>query len=211
MWDNDGDNQERKFGQYLREGWQPSPDVRRFVCGWCGQSVVSQVGLFRQDQWLDVNSISFGQMQEKIRDIRICPDCGGATTFIRDVQYPRPLLGDNLKYTGTSPDVETIVSLYNEARIALSQGAWSCSVLMFRKLLMHIAVEQGAKPGLRFIEYVEFLKTKGIVGTPMHGLLDRVRRDGNEENHEVVRATEDKAKELLTLVTLLIRSVYFST
>jgi len=198
------------FDDYQRLGWQPAPQTRRFVCGWCGRSVVGQVGLFRHDQWLDANSLSFGAMHERVRDIRVCPDCGGATTFVRDEQYPRPLLGDGLNAQDKSDDVKLIVALYDEARMGLSQGASSCAVLMFRKLLMHIAVEQGAQPNLRFVEYVDYIKTQGVVGTPMHPLVDRIRADGNEENHEIVRATREKAEDLLMLVTLLIRSVYFA-
>jgi len=82
---------------------------------------------------------------------------------------------------------------------------------MFRKILMHIAVEQGAQHGLTFAGYVTFLKTHAVVGKPQHGLLDRIRKDGNQENHEVVRATREQAVEILDLVTLLIRSVYVAT
>ena len=149
-------------------------------------------------------------MQEEIRDIRVCPDCGGATTFVEDHQYPRPLVGDSLSAKDKPDAVKLIVVLYNEARIAISQGASSCAVLMFRKLLMHIAVEQGAKPGLKFVAYVDHLKNEGVVGKPMHALLDRIKADGNEENHEIVRASQEKANDLLTLVTLLIRSVYYA-
>lgn len=198
------------FDDYGRLGWQPSPDARRYVCGWCGHSVVSQVGLFKHEQWMDADSLNFGTMNEKVRDIRACPDCGGATTFVRDEQYPKPLLGDSLDPRNKSRDVQLVIALYNEARVAISQGASSCAVLLFRKLLMHIAVEQGAKAGLRFVQYVEFLKDQGVVGKPMHGLLSRIKDDGNEENHEIVRATPEKAQDLLTLVTLLIRSVYFA-
>ncbi|NLE61804.1 MAG: DUF4145 domain-containing protein [Planctomycetes bacterium] len=198
------------FNDYDRFGWQPASGTRRFTCGWCGRSIVSQIGLFRHDQWIDVNSLSFGAMNERVRDIRVCPDCGGATTFVKDEQYPRPLLGEAFNAHDKPVDVQLVVDLYNEARMALSQGASSCAVLMFRKLLMHIAVEQGAGSGLRFVEHVDYLKSQGIVGRPMHGLLDRIRTDGNQENHEIVRATRERAEDLLTLVSLLIRSVYFA-
>lgn len=82
---------------------------------------------------------------------------------------------------------------------------------MFRKILMHVAVEQGAGPKLSFVEYVRYLKDNGVVGKPQHALLDRIRDAGNTENHAIRRATLEDADDLLALVTLLIRSVYFST
>lgn len=81
---------------------------------------------------------------------------------------------------------------------------------MFRKLLMHVAVEQGAKPGLKFVQYVEHLKDEGVVGKPQHGLLTRIKDAGNDENHDVRRASIDEARDLLDLTSLLIRSVYFA-
>lgn len=145
-------------------------------------------------------------------DIRVCPRCWAATTFLdKKAQFPGPLKGDNFDARKRNEDVQSVVALYDEARLALSRGAPSCAVLMFRKLLMHIAVQQGAKAGLGFVEYVTYLKDNGVVGKPQHGLLERIRKDGNQENHDVVRATQEQAEALLSLVTLLVRSVYFAT
>jgi hypothetical protein len=144
------------------------------------------------------------------RDIRICNDCAGATTFVKNEQYPRPLLGERFDPKDKSTEVKQITALYNEACVALSQGGPSCAVLMFRKLLMHIAVEQGAQKGLKFVQYVEHLKDEGVVGKPQHDLLTRIKDAGNEENHEVRRATVKEAADLLDLASLLIRSVYFA-
>ena len=201
-----------RFDEYLRWGWKPALEPRRYTCGWCGHAVSSEYGLFKHEQWIDVNFLNpMGQPQELTRDIRVCVQCGGATTFVKDEQYPRPLLGEAMDAREKDVDVKLIVTLYDEARYALSQGAASCAVLMFRKLLMHIAVERGAARGLKFVQYCEHLKTTNVVGTPMHGLLARIKDGGNEENHEVVRATRDKGTDLLNLVTLLIKSVYFTT
>lgn len=200
-----------QFEQFLRQGWRPPLAARRLECGWCGRSVTTQVGLNKHEQYWQTGPLNpMGRPVSYDRDIRVCVDCGMATTFVKDDPYPRPMRGESMDARGKSDDIKLIVLLYDEARYALSQGAASCAVLMFRKLLMHIAVEQGAKSGQKFIEYVEYLKTQGIVGKPMHGLVDRIRTEGNEENHEVVRATDQKASDLLTLVTLLIKSVYFA-
>ena len=103
------------------------------------------------------------------------------------------------------------MTLYDEARMALSRRSPSCAVLMFRKLLMHVAVERGAEHGLKFIQYATYLKENHVVGEPQHALLDRIKQEGNQENHEITRATTEEAQDLLRLTTLLIQSVYFST
>jgi hypothetical protein len=195
---------DRKFGQYLAEGWLPVMDTRPYTCGFCGRAVTSSVGFQREE-----STITVDRTQERDTEIRVCPLCWGATTFGRNSQYPRPTQGDSFTTRDKQPDVKQIVALYNEARSALAENAPSCAVLMFRKLLMHIAVQQGASAGLRFIQYVEYLKNEAVVGKPMHPLIERIRREGNEENHEIVRATPEKTQDLLTLVTFLIRSVYF--
>lgn len=202
-----------RFEQYLRDGYQPHDEPKRYVCGWCGHAVSAFVGLFKQLEWFSVDDIGLRPFipDRRETDIRICPECWIATTFLdRKVQLPGPIKGDNLDPRTKSDDAQLIIALYNEARLAISQRAPSCAVLMFRKILMHIAVEQGAKPGLRFVEYVEYLKANGIVGKPQHPLLDRIRDEGNTENHEIRRATTEQADDLLNLTTLLIRSVYFS-
>lgn len=201
----------RLYGDYLRQGWKPQTEPRRFVCGWCRQSVSSQLGLFKHEtDWVAGPLNPFGAPQSYSRDIRICVDCGGATTFVEKEQYPPPLLGERFDLKDKSPEVEQITALYNEACVALSQGGPSCAVLMFRKLLMHIAVEQGAEKGLNFVQYAKHLKDEGVVGKPQYDLLTRIKDAGNEENHEVRRATVKEAADLLNLVSLLIRSVYFA-
>lgn len=203
-----------RFEQYLRDGFHPHDDPKSYVCGWCGHTVSAAVGLFKHEEWFSVDEVGIFPFHPHRRetDVRICPECWIATTFLdRDLQLPGPIKGDNLDPRKKSEQAQCVVALYNEARRALSQRAPSCAVLMFRKLLMHIAVEQGAKPGLRFVEYADYLKINGVVGKPQHALLDRIRVEGNIENHEVRRAPPEQAEDLLNLTTLLIRSVYFSS
>lgn len=202
-----------RFEEYVRDGWQPHDNPKSYVCGWCGHHISAAVGLFKHEEWLHVDEVDIYGFHPHRRetDVRICTNCWIATTFLdRKNQLPGPIHGDNLDPRKKNDDTKLIVVLYNEARVALSQRAPSCAVLMFRKILMHVAVEQGAKPGLRFAEYVEYLKTNGIVGKPQYALLDRIRDEGNIENHEVRRASPEQAVDLLNLTTLLIRSVYFS-
>jgi hypothetical protein len=187
-----------QFDEYLRQGWKPVLEPRRYTCGWCGHAIATQYGLFKHEQWYEATILNpLGQPREFTRDIRVCVQCGGATTFVKDEQYPPPLLGEAMDARQKSAEVKLIVVLYDEARHALCQGATRGAVVMFRKLLMHIAVERGAAKGLKFVQYCEHLKTTNVVGTPMHGLLDRIKDGGNEENHEIVRAPREKGNRPL--------------
>lgn len=202
-----------RFEEYVRDGWCPHRDVKSYRCGWCGQVVSASLGLSKGKESFTTDGYSGSPFSggHKTTDVRICPQCWIATTFLdKGERFPEPLLGDNFDASNRDDGIKTIVSLYNEARIALSWGASSCAVLMFRKLLMHVAFAQGAKKGLRFVEYVDHLKNEGIVGKPQHAILDRIRKDGNQENHQIVRASPNQAGDLLDLVTLLIRSIFFT-
>jgi hypothetical protein len=144
-------------------------------------------------------------------EVRICNACNVGTTFFEDFQLPKPLRGETINSDGKDKALDLIVKLYGEARKALSQDCPSCAVLMFRKLLMHIAVQQGAKPRLRFVDYVDHLKSESVIGKPLFPLLDRIKDAGNEENHEIKRATTEEAEDLLNAVTHLIKSIYPQT
>ena len=207
------DEYRRLYEDYLRHGWKPHTEPRGYTCGWCGQSVTSQVGLFKIDTRYPLLGMGPTNAPSRFtRDIRICNECAGATTFENEDQYPAPKLGERFDARQKSSDVQLVVTLYDEARMAVSQGAPSCGVLMFRKLLMHIAVEQGlAEKRPSFEQCCDYLRSRGIVGTPQHGLLDRIRVRGNAENHQIVRATIAEAQDLLSLTSLLVRSVYFLT
>lgn len=75
-------------------------------------------------------------------------------------------------------------------------------------MLMYIAVEQGAREGLRFIEYVNYLSDEGY--TPPNGRhwVDHIRKKGNEATHEIAVMQENDAKELLAFTEMLLRFIY---
>lgn len=73
---------------------------------------------------------------------------------------------------------------------------------------MNIAVVQGAKEGLKFIEYVNYLSNNGY--TPPNGKhwVDHIRKKGNEANHEISLMNENDAKELLVFTEMLLKFIY---
>lgn len=101
-----------------------------------------------------------------------------------------------------------VEALFREARDSYSKNAFTASVLCCRKLLMHVAVSKGDTPGKSFIEYVEFLSSKGYVPPDAKGWVDHIRTKGNEANHEIVVMTEEEAKDLIAFVVMLLKLVY---
>jgi len=73
---------------------------------------------------------------------------------------------------------------------------------------MNIAVAQGAKEGLKFIEYVEYLANNGYIPPNGKTWVDHIRRKGNEATHEISLMTQTDAEELVSFVEMLLKFVY---
>ncbi len=144
------------------------------------------------------------QESANIGHIRICTVCNRPTFFDnKNVQHPGVPFGQAV---GNLP--RQIESLYTEARNCSSAGAYTAAVLACRKILMHIAVDQGSEKGLAFIDYVDYLAAKGFV--PPHGKtwVDHIRKKSNEANHEIVLMNQNDAQELITFLEMLLKFIY---
>jgi len=186
---------------FLKEGlenWynlQTLPN-RAFTCGYCERQVSSIKGYK-----LGKSSNGSGQ---QIGAIYICPNCGGPVFFTPDgQQLPSPSFGKPVQNVP-----HELNELYEEARRCTKERAFTAAVLLCRKMLMNIAVTQGANEGLRFIEYVEFLSDEGYVPPNGKHWVDHIRKKGNEATHEIALMTEKDAKELITFVEMLLRFIY---
>ncbi len=73
---------------------------------------------------------------------------------------------------------------------------------------MHVAVSKGAKENKNFVDYVEFLSTKGYVPPDAKGWVDHIRTKGNEANHEIMIMSEEEAKDLISFAEMLLKLVY---
>ena len=165
---------------------------RQFRCGYCGFNVANDKGYFSESQ----------RRQHKY--VYICPNCSCATFFDEDNrQYPGVAPGNEVQHV---PGM--LSSLYREARNCCSVSAFTASVLASRKMLMNIAVEQGAADGLRFIEYVEYLATNGFIPPNGRAWVDHIRLKGNEATHEIALMTQADAEELVAFVEMLLKFIY---
>jgi Domain of unknown function (DUF4145) len=187
--------------RFFEEGgaaWRAAQDLPNvaFTCGFCN-TMVSSVKGYKLGEHGDASGKQVGA-------VYLCPNCGGPVFYAPDGQkYPAPPLGRPVH------DVpEALSALYEEARRCSSQNCFTASVLVCRKMLMNIAVEEGAGEGMKFIEYVTYLSDKGYVPPNGKHWVDHIRRKGNEATHEIAVMSDNDARELLGFVEMLLRFIY---
>jgi hypothetical protein len=170
--------------------------ARSYSCGNCGSAISSNEGYSavirtgggtHTDQW----------------EILICHACGLPSFFGKKEQIPGPSFGENIKHL--PKDIE---GLYEESRDCSTVGAYTAAVLCCRKLLMHIAVSEGAPAGQNFLQYIEYLDTKGFIPPKGKGWVDHIRKKSNEANHEIVLMSAGDAGDLITFSEMLLRFIY---
>ncbi|WP_421880781.1 DUF4145 domain-containing protein [Methylibium sp.] len=184
--------------------WDSNPshvEGQLYGCGHCGGTVSPHVS------WKAaiVRRTVDGQLHgtgKPASYVHICPACSAPTWWdsIASKFVPAPRAGAQLKYL--PPEVET---LYNEARDCTGVGASTAAVMLARKLLMNLAVREGARPGLSFVAYVDFLVAGSYVPPKGKPWVDRIRAKGNEANHEIVATTSEDTREIMHLVEMLLR------
>jgi hypothetical protein len=156
--------------------------------GWTGSHVRLEMGHHFTDEYFVV----------------LCPRCELPTfIFPKGRQIPGIRFGEAVDHL--PDDVE---SLYTEARYCMSVGSFTGAVLLGRKLLMHVAVTEGAEEGKSFAHYVDYLDQQRIVTSGMKEWVNEIRELGNDANHELVIAAREQAEELLNFVAMLLKVVY---
>ena len=170
---------------------------KAYTCGYCSHPLSSEKAYFA-----DLPPV--GNIARRAY-IYICHFCGKPIFFDPDgVQTPGPIYGQEIPGIAD----EKIQKLYNEARRCIGANAPTSAILACRKLLMHIAVEKGATPNLKFIEYVEYLSTKGYIPPDSKEWVDEIREKGNEATHEIVIMSDNDAKDLIQLTEMLLKIIY---
>jgi hypothetical protein len=175
--------------------WQGRTKVKAFpyVCGYCSNRVAPGEGYIAS-----TNGKVF-----------ICSNCEFPTFIGVDadgsstLQVPGSLPGapvDNL------PDL--VEPLYNEARRCYSVGAFTATAMACRKILMNVAVQEGAEPNLRFVQYVNFLDENHHVPPKGRNWVEHIKEKGNEANHEIRLVLEPDARQLLLFTQLFLTFVY---
>lgn len=168
----------------------PSKD---FKCGYCGAPLASENGYHG----------AVGATGKAW--IYICHKCSGPTFFDNyNNQTPGPIIGNPVKYI---PD-EDVEQLFNEAKACFSISAFTSSVMCSRKLLMNLAVSEGAKEGKGFVEYVNYLNDNNYIPPNGKEWVDSIRKLGNEANHKINFKTQEDAARILNFTEMLLRFIY---
>lgn len=174
----------------------------QYVCGHCGSKVGSDKGY----ECAVVTFSPTGREQRRVTaQIFVCPGCNYPTLIARGngIQVPSPVLGREIQHLPHDID-----AVYRECRKSAAQGAYTASVMLCRKLLMHIAVDLGAKKNQGFTYYVEYLASNGYVPPNGKPWVDHIKDLGNEANHEIRLMTAEEAHRLLTFVEMLLIFLY---
>ena len=73
---------------------------------------------------------------------------------------------------------------------------------------MNIAVSKGAKEHENFLFYVNYLANNGYVSPDAKGWVDHIRLMGNEATHEIALINAEDAKDLLSFVEMLLKTIF---
>ncbi len=175
-----------------------SVPARSYRCGYCDNQVAPERG------WQTNQAVPPADVL-KTGELRVCHLCNQPTFFHHPdgAQIPGARPGESVKHL--PPDVER---LYNEARQGHAANAFTASVLALRKLLMHVAVEKGAEPGLSFVAYVNYLDQEHYLGRDGKNWVDLIRTKSNEANHEIVLMEKQDSENLMVFAQMLLKLVY---
>lgn len=179
------------MANFNKKAWENYTQLypKSYTCWNCGNLVSSSSG-YKSD--------------DNENHIYICPHCQAPLIVdYSDKRYPHTIQGKSIKKLP-----KDVAHCYDEARLALSVGAYTAAVMMFRKILMNLAVDEGAEEGDSFSNYVAYLCDNGFVHKKQHLQANSLKRLGNDANHKIESRTEDEAKEMLKFVELLLLNNY---
>lgn len=175
-------------------GWKYSMDVgsREWKCGYCGREVAGNVGY---------------KHMHADKCVLICPHCQNATSFIGDddgiSQYPPASYGKTINSLPSN-----IAALYGEICRCMQYSSFTGAVLLMRKMLVHLAVDDGAEEGTSFATCVNYLDKKGWIPPSGKQWVDKIRKIGNDATHHLTINNESEAKQLLHYIEHMLTSIY---
>lgn len=179
-------------GDYVAHQSVHFPDGRtrdswyRGVCGHCGTVVsFAIIGTRERVSWL------------------LCTSCGKGSVYVEGEIYPGIPFGPEIRGLPTD-----IAEAYQEARRSMSVEAFTGAELICRKILMHVAVDKGAKEGESFASYLDHLRSQGYITPPMKGWVDLIRQHGNIAAHVLEKPDRKRAESTLMFTAELLRIVY---
>lgn len=168
-------------------------ESRAWTCPHCGHPVASNKG------WQGVSR----RTGETVASVAVCHHCTLPTLLLWDgTSLPAAPYGPPVRHL--PGDVST---LYDEAR-ATANSAPTSAANACRTILMHVAVGLGAKQGLPFVKYIDYLQTEHHVPPGSTDWLDEIRQYGNHAAHEIELLTPEDAQFAVDFTAALLRNVY---
>ena len=162
-----------------------------FVCWNCNNNVASDKGYQTPD----------GNSKKRIY---ICPHCKAPNVFdVNGKAILSPLLGKEIKKLP-----ENIMNVYEEVRKCIQSNCFTGAVMLMRKIIMNVAVHEGAEKNKSFAEYINYLCDNGIVHKKSKNKADSVRELGNNANHEIENRTQEEAQNCFEFIELLLMANY---
>lgn len=143
---------------------------------------------------------------ENVQPIKwlLCPNCGNGSVLAEDGNvYPGVPFGPNIEGLP-----KNVLEAYKEARNCMSVNAFTSCELICRKILMHIAVEKGAKEGESFTNYLSYLEEKGFITPPMKDWVNLIRQHGNKATHLLESPDKKRAESTIMFTAELLRLIY---
>lgn len=167
---------------------------KEFTCWNCGNKIASNTGYLAHRNRNEVSNAR----------IYICHKCNSPNVFDKT---DNPLISSKIgKYIKKLPD--EISKTYEEARNCLSVDANTAAIMLFRKILMNIAVNDGADENKNFKYYVNYLCENGCVHKKQVKQADKIRELGNDANHKIETRTKAEAMEMLKFIEFLLLNNY---
>lgn len=171
------------------------PSVR-ITCGWCDSVISPNKGYFVKSDHPNSQEVGY---------IYICPNCNQIILYniYQDEVFPLGKFGKNINKLP-----EQVSAIYNEIRECYSIGAFTSIGLLGRKLLMHVAVQEGAEGDKKFVYYVDYLNDNGYVPRKSKHLLEFLRSQGNDANHDVIVLKKEDAEKIISFIELILTFMY---
>lgn len=139
-----------------------------------------------------------------------CPSCNWITVNILETGYPRSLI--------LNPDIKSellnkikepyLKQLFEEFSNCFTLGLNSAFTLLARKILMHIAVSEGADKNKSFKYYAEYINSENLLGKKWDKHIVAIEELGNSENHEIKIASTEELKLVKAIIIKLLENIY---
>jgi len=172
-----------------------------YTCAYCGTKITGAVVALAGE--LNPTAVSINDSTLVTRWL-VCTGCGGPSVATSSGQvYPSVPFGPVLEALP-----EEVNAAYDEARTCFSVSAFTACELICRKILMHIAVDKGAKEGDTFEHYITHLEILGYVTPPMKGWVKLIKDHGNKSTHRLAAPDKVRAQGTLMFTVELLRLTY---